>query len=271
MAQTLRKKRSRVVYNHRDKDLEEDLQSTLDRGSSVWVMGDVHGYRQEFEMLLGALELSNSDMVLCVGDLVDRGADSHGILAIVSKSEQIFSLKGNHELIMSEALKGNSNREAFWLNKIGGRATLESMPGETKEEKWSSAIKWLDFTDALPTEVVIDRFRICHSGYRVNIPLEQQSDEDRLKSREAFLATRPLDELRQVIAGHTPVQMLSKFGIEAPERGVWTSEVALNDGRPSVIMIDTGIVLEDPAYRPRITAYDLQTGLIKEIEKIVKS
>ena len=202
---------------HRDRDLEEALQSTLDRGSSLWVIGDVHGYRQEFEMLLEALNLSKGDMVLCVGDLVDRGADSHGTLAIVSESEQIFSLKGNHELIMSEALGGDSDREAFWLNKIGGRATLESMPGESNKEKWNNAIAWLDFTDALPTEVVIDRFRICHSGYRVNIPLEEHSDEDRLKSREAFLATRPLDELRQVIAGHTPVQMLSRFGIEPPK------------------------------------------------------
>ena len=49
------------------------------------------------------------------------------------------------------------------------------------------------------------------------------------------------------------------------------SEVALKDGRPSVLLIDTGIVLEDPVYRPRITAYDHQTGLISEIEKIVKS
>ena len=50
------------------------------------------------------------------------------------------------------------------------------------------------------------------------------------------------------------------------------SEVALKDGRPSVLLlIDTGIVLEDPVYRPRITRYDLQTGLISEIEKIVKS
>ena len=256
---------------HRDRDLEEALQSTLDRGSSLWVIGDVHGYRQEFEMLLEALNLSKGDMVLCVGDLVDRGADSHGTLAIVSESEQIFSLKGNHELIMSEALGGDPNREAFWLNKIGGRATLESMPGESNKEKWDNAVQWLDFTDSLPTEVVIDRFRICHSGYRVNIPLEEHSDEDRLKSREAFLATRPLDELRQVIAGHTPVQMLSRFGIEPPKGGIWMSEVALNDGRPSVILIDTGIALEDPVHRPRITAYDLQTGLISEIEKIVKS
>ena len=45
------------MANHRDPDLEEALQSTLDRGSSVWVIGDVHGYRQEFEMLLEALKI----------------------------------------------------------------------------------------------------------------------------------------------------------------------------------------------------------------------
>lgn len=256
-----------MVGKHRDEVLEKELQTALDDGNSVWVVGDVHGYREEFELLLEMLKLSDGDLVLCVGDLVDRGVDSHGILSIVSKSNHIFSLKGNHELIMSQALRGDPDRESFWLNKVGGRATLDSMPGKTQQEKWTRALQWLEFTDPLPTEAVIDKFRICHSGYRIDVPFENQTDEDRLKSREIFLANAPLDRKRQVIAGHTPIQMLSNFGLEPTYEGIWKSEIPLDDGRPSAVLIDTGIVLRDNSHRPRISAYDLQTGLIKEAER----
>ena len=256
-----------MTPTHRNPDLEEALQGALDRGYSVWAVGDIHGYREEFETLLDKLELTDGDMVVCVGDLIDRGPDSHGVLSIGSESDRIFSIKGNHELLMSIALGENPRREDFWTDRVGGRATLDSM-GSSEQEKRDRAKQWLEFTDSLPTEVVLDRFRLCHSGYRIGIPFEDQTDEDRLKSREAFLSTRPLDEKRQVIAGHTPIQMLFRYGLEAPTEGVWMSEISLEDGRPSVVMIDTGIVLRDPEHRPRISAYDLQTGSLAEIVTI---
>ena len=251
---------------HRDLDLEKGLQAALDRGNSVWAVGDIHGYRGEFEEILERLRLREGDMVLCLGDLVDRGPDSHGVLSMVRDDERVFSLKGNHELIMSEALGGNSQREAFWANIVGDNATLDSMPGEG-EEKWTRAEHWLEFTDALPTEVILDRFRLSHSGYRIDIPFDEQTDQDRLKSREVFLAEETPDPNRQIIAGHTPVQMLGRFGVEPPQEGVWKSKLETEDGRPAVVLIDTGIVLSELSHRPRISSYDLQTGRVVEVER----
>jgi len=140
--------------------------------------------------------------------------------------------------------------------------------GTSESEKREQAKRWLDFTDSLPTEVILDRFRLAHSGYRADMPLEEQSDEDRLKSREVFRATSPLDPKRQIIAGHTPVQMLSNFDVEPPEGGVWRSRVLMDDDRPSAVLIDTGIVLSDPVHQPRLSAYDLQTGKVEEVHRI---
>jgi len=252
---------------HRDQSLERTLQEALDAGHSVWAVGDIHGYREEFEILLGKLELTRGDMVICVGDLIDRGPDSHGVLSIVSESERIFSIKGNHELLMSIALGQNPSRVDFWIDRVGGRATLDSM-GSSEQEKMENARIWLNYTDSLPTEVILNRFRLAHSGYRADIPLGEQSDEDRLKSREVFKATSPLDPDRQIIAGHTPVQMLSNFDVDPPVDGVWSSPVLLEDGRPSAVLIDTGIVLRDPNHRPRISAYELQTGIVEHVHRI---
>ena len=252
---------------HRDAELEAALQAALDAGNSVWVVGDVHGCRQTFEALLDKLELGEGDMVLCVGDLVDRGPDSHGVLTIVHESDEINSLMGNHEKIMADALRGPSTRLAFfWQNRIGGGQTLNSFPGNAEQQR-QRAIEWLEFTDALPIEVILDRFRIVHAGYQTHLPLEDQTDEDRLKSRTVFLAERPLDDQRQIIAGHTPVQKLGTFGVEPPADGIWASEVTTADGRPAVLIIDTGVVLER-SLRPRLSTIDLQTGRVEEVERI---
>jgi serine/threonine protein phosphatase 1 len=252
---------------HRDTELETVLQAALDAGNSVWVVGDVHGCRQTFEALLAKLGLGEGDRVLCIGDLIDRGPDSHGVLTIVHESDEINSLMGNHEKIMADALRGASTRLAFfWQNKIGGDQTLSSMLGDAEQQR-QRAIEWLEFTDALPTEVVLARFRIVHAGYQTHLPLENQTDEDRLRSRTVFLAERPLDEQRQIIAGHTPVQKLGMFNVEPPADGIWSSEVKTTDGRPAVLIIDTGIVLER-SLRPRLSAIDLQTGRIEEVERI---
>ena len=78
-----------MTPTHRDPGLEKALQGALDDGSSVWAVGDIHGYREEFEILLDKLELTEGDMVICVGDLIDRGPDSQGVLSIVSESDCI--------------------------------------------------------------------------------------------------------------------------------------------------------------------------------------
>jgi len=254
--------------SHRDKGLEKALQGALDAGSSVWAVGDIHGYKEEFEILLDKLELTEGDLVICIGDLIDRGPDSQGVLSIVSESDRIFSIKGNHELLMSIALGDSARGEDFWwIDRVGGRATLDSM-GNSEQEKRENARLWLEYTDNLPTEVILNRFRLAHSGYRADIPLDEQTDEDRLKSREVFRASIPLDPQRQIIAGHTPVQMLSNFDVDPPEGGIWKSPVLLEDNRPSAVLLDTGIVLRDPTHRPRISAYDLQTGRVEEVHRI---
>jgi hypothetical protein len=62
--------------------------------------------------------------------------------------------------------------------------------------------------------------------------------------------------------------MLSNFDVDSPEGGIWSSPVLLEDNRPSAVLLDTGIVLRDPIHRPRISAYNLQTGRVEEVHRI---
>lgn len=63
----------------------------------VIAVGDIHGCAREFEELLGKLALTKHDRVVLLGDLVNRGPDSHGVLAL-AREHAHCSLLGNHEL-----------------------------------------------------------------------------------------------------------------------------------------------------------------------------
>ena len=80
----------------RDFKLEDFLQSTIDAGNSCWIIGDIHGYSETFNQLIVKLNLTEKDVVVCLGDLIDKGPDSFQVLKTVEQSKQIFSIRGNH-------------------------------------------------------------------------------------------------------------------------------------------------------------------------------
>lgn len=72
------------------------------------VIGDVHGCAQEFEALLLALKLKPKDRVFQVGDLVNRGPDSHRTIEL-AKQYNVSCVLGNHEVRLLKAKKKNSD------------------------------------------------------------------------------------------------------------------------------------------------------------------
>ena len=56
----------------RDNDLEEKLQNAMNNGHNIWVIGDVHGYFNTFQVLIEKLQLKENDIVVMIGDLIDR-------------------------------------------------------------------------------------------------------------------------------------------------------------------------------------------------------
>ncbi len=276
---------------HRDAELERTLQQALDGGNSVWVVGDVHGHLETFQALIARLGLSEGsqpiyqeenprgywpvscDHVICLGDLIDRGPDSLGVLRLVEGSDNIHSIRGNHdEMLRLSVSPKHGKMMKSWL-KYGGKDTLRSF-SDDPQEQIEIARGWLPFIESLPTELILNGHRLVHGGYDLSKPLEDQTNQDRMWSRTIFDADIPPDPVRQVIVGHTTVQLLSGQyaaeqiagfwnGGESDERvldsGIWATDVLLDDGRPAVLGIDTGVFLPLDE-NPRLTALDLQSG-----------
>lgn len=67
------------------------------RRGRVIAVGDIHGCADEFEALLGQLELTRDDRLVLLGDLVNRGPDSARVIALARRYAH-RALLGNHEL-----------------------------------------------------------------------------------------------------------------------------------------------------------------------------
>lgn len=100
----------------------------------VAIIGDVHGRLDLLTALLDRLEQdpdlpADHDLVL-VGDLIDRGPDSLGVIDLVraresARPDRVTALRGNHEAMMLDFLRGAEN-SANWL-RHGGAETLDSL------------------------------------------------------------------------------------------------------------------------------------------------
>ena len=240
----------------RDPALEADLQSRLDDGHRVFVVGDLHGHFATFRALLHRLKLKTEDRVICLGDMIDRGPNSAELLAFLRSTPQVVCIKGNHEQMAIQSIQPDGTFEAWqpWM-KRGGASTYGSYIVASKGDLWNAKRAMLhDFMwlDTLPTQIVLDQIRLVHAGYDPRMPLDMQGEKELLWIRKAWHQhERPVDPHRTVFFGHTTT---TKLGDAAGS--VAYSSMQLEDGRPAWVGLDVG------AYNhvsPCLAAVDIRT------------
>lgn len=92
------------------------------------VIGDVHGHSDALIAILNEIEPTDKDTFIFLGDLVDRGPDSKGVIDEVARLKQSYDVKvicGNHEEMVLAAFQGGKSDHAFWC-KFGGKEALAS-------------------------------------------------------------------------------------------------------------------------------------------------
>ncbi len=126
-------------------------------------ISDIHGCARTFRNLLRTIELTPEDHLFLLGDYVDRGPDSKGVLDTIFELQaagyRLTCLKGNHEEGLEWALESVERFEhwLFW----GGDATLSSFgashPAQIPE-------RYLCFLESLPPVHIEDRWIMVHAG-----------------------------------------------------------------------------------------------------------
>ena len=99
------------------------------RPNAVFAIGDIHGCDEELRALIQQLPLQRDSLVVFLGDYIDRGPNSRGVVeTILELSDycKVECLLGNHELMLREFLDGSDARRVARFIYNGGGATLAS-------------------------------------------------------------------------------------------------------------------------------------------------
>ncbi len=170
----------------------------------LFAISDIHGCAQTFRELLDQIGLNQDDHLVLVGDYIDRGPDSKGvvdqILDLREKGYAITALKGNHEGLMLEAIE----KEEFlshWISN-GGQETLRSF-GISNPAALSP--RYLDFFRGLKNFHQTDEAFFVHAGFnfRAADPLEDEQAMLWIRHWYDQLDQEWLED-RLIVHGHTP-------------------------------------------------------------------
>ena len=249
------------LRKHRDRELEQSLQETLNSGGLVWVLGDVHGHFSTLEKLISKLSLFENDKLVSLGDLIDRGPNSAAVLRLFRDNPSFHYIRGNHEDLMLRCLCHGKNKDCkSWL-KYGGLETLKSF-GLEPESREILAEDWCDFLSNSPSEIVLEKHRLVHAGINPMRALDEQTENDRLWSRDIFEFDSAPDMERQIIVGHTPTQEIEEHRSSRP----WYSGFTTQDNRAAIIALDTGVSLEE-TNQPTLSAMCINSGKVVQVRR----
>lgn len=206
--------------------IKAPLTPAVPSGVTVWAVGDVHGRLDLLVPLIGAIQSDSAattsarKMVIFLGDYIDRGPQSRGVVQHLAglpgngEIEWRF-LKGNHEATMLEFLE-DSTAGSRWC-EYGGEATLQSFGLRApqlkhKPEAWAHLSADLDhkvtdkeraFLENLELSVSVGDYFFTHAGALPGEPLDRQTEKDLMWIRGAFLHS-DVDFEQVVVHGHTP-------------------------------------------------------------------
>ncbi len=208
----------------------------LPEGVRVYAVGDVHGCAAELDRLMGAIlrdrdGWSGEAHLVFIGDYVDRGPDSKGVVARLLDPPEGFEvcyLRGNHDQTLLDFLADPSVYSAW--RDFGGRETLLSygvMPprfeepsalAETRDRfRAVLPVRHLEFFESLQFSTKIGGYFFAHAGVRPGIGLDNQSADDLLWIWDEFL-TSAMDFGMVIVHGHTPaaqpVRLANRIGID---------------------------------------------------------
>lgn len=184
----------------------------------IYAVGDIHGCLSALKELMAQLPLKDGDEVVFLGDYIDRGPDSKGVLdyLLANQKDGWHFLRGNHEQMLLDWLgTPNPLAAANWLLN-GGHQTLQSyVPKEKLDEVRGEGAHILlqsyiphthvEFLNALPLTLDRPEAFFCHAGVNLDRPLNAQEPDDLLWIRRKFIQDpRPTPKL--IVHGHTPIE-----------------------------------------------------------------
>lgn len=145
------------------------------------VIGDIHGYSATLDALLAAVKVRPDDLLITLGDYVDRGPDSRGVLdrlIALHRTGRLIPIFGNHDQMMVDAVTGGEGKR-MWLF-FGGEETLESYGQDPFAEQYDLVPEaHLDFLQRACRDYhETDTHLFAHATVNPLLPMTEQTVDD---------------------------------------------------------------------------------------------
>lgn len=151
-----------------------------------FAIGDIHGcYKTLRKMVEEVLQLKQEDTLFLLGDYIDRGPDSVGVLDYLMKLHEsgfdVRPIRGNHEEMLLDAVNDPAARSLWYGN--GGWGTLREFGVESPD---LIPHRFLDFMTALPYILTTEGYVLVHAclDFRTINPLQDTSRQFMLWARD---------------------------------------------------------------------------------------
>jgi serine/threonine protein phosphatase 1 len=213
-----------------------DRPPAIPAGQRVYAIGDIHGRLDLFDAIIAAVEEDDAaavkarTTVVLLGDLVDRGPDSAGVIGRARKwqaQRKVRILAGNHEEMFLLSFRKKDVLRHFL--RFGGKETLASygIPADPQNKKELEALqeamhqnvpgKDLEFIRSMEDRIVIGNYAFVHAGIMPEIGVDKQDAADLRWIREPFLSSEERHS-HIIVHGHTiyskPEMRDNRIGID---------------------------------------------------------
>ena len=203
----------------------------------LYAIGDIHGRIDLLTRLLAMIEADavlfplKSRKIIFLGDYIDRGLDSRGVLTRLLQPftvglEPLF-LRGNHDNMLLQFLGGDDEVLGGWL-QLGGASTLASYgvnpfgSGNKPQVLRDAMLQKMppehrSFLEKTIFSITFGDYTFVHAGLRPGVEMKNQSNDDKMWIRGDFLFSDHAFET-MVIHGHTikpePEAKATRIGID---------------------------------------------------------
>ncbi|WP_167852121.1 metallophosphoesterase [Hymenobacter elongatus] len=166
---------------------------------------DLHGCLQSFRHLVeNVLRLRPRDELYLLGDYVNKGPDSRGLLdylmQLPQRGYQVQCLRGNHDQELFDAAQGRAH--LAWSSQADRAMTLQIFGVQSVTDIPALYLQWLD---ALPYQLDIPGFTLVHAGYNFRLPPEQmRADWHTMLNIKQFTFDASRMQGRRLLHGHVP-------------------------------------------------------------------
>ena len=238
---------------------------------TIYAIPDIHGHLAQLEKALSRIEAdgaTSSDEVIFLGDYIDRGPRSDGVLDLLAQGQaegrNWSFLMGNHDRMMLNYLTNGTDRDPAtrmpWTHPRFGGATFRAygcpVEGGPRPEDLHRAFveavpqAHFDFLTTLPYALERDGLLFVHAGVRPGLDLADQAQDDLVWIRAEFLDhTDPHPWV--VVHGHTALPVPRHFGnhVDLDGGAAYGRELfpAAFDGDEVFLLTATGRQRLDPA------------------------